>query len=255
MSIRSVLTRTTTCRDLFPILVLLASISLVSLPVSAQQKLNKRYPASKNVRIELKNIAGTITVESWDREEIRLSAVFESPAAKIAPRITPNGLVVDVMGDNRGRGEVGNVNFRLQVPATAAVDLETHQGDITVSNIRGDLVRAHVSLEGDIVLTGINAEKVMAQNTIGNIFFDGEFSRNGSYQFRSNKGDITIRIPAESAFRVVASSPTRQIALGQFWNDGFKNLGDGRKYEGDVRNGHATVSVSNFQGSITFMRR
>jgi len=35
--------------------------------VNAQQKLSKRYPVSKNVRIELKNISGTITVESWSR--------------------------------------------------------------------------------------------------------------------------------------------------------------------------------------------
>ena len=31
--------------------------------INAQQKLSKRYPVSKNVRIELKNISGTITVE------------------------------------------------------------------------------------------------------------------------------------------------------------------------------------------------
>jgi hypothetical protein len=236
------------------LLVLAVAISSTGV-LLAQQKLNKRYPAGKNVRIELKNISGTITVESWAREEIKLSAVIESPSAKLTPRITPDGLVIDVMGDNRGRGEVGNVNFKLQVPVNASVDLETRQGDISVSNIRGGLVRAHVSSEGDIVLTGISANQVIARNTIGNIFFDGEFSRDGNYQFTSGKGDITIRIPADSAFRVVASSQARKIVLGQFWNDRFKSMGDGRKYEGDVRNGHAAVTVSNFQGSITFMRR
>lgn len=255
MSMRFVSTRTAVMRVCFSVLLVL-SVAISSTGVLlAQQKLNKRYPAGKNVRIELKNISGTITVESWAREEIKLSAVIESPSAKLTPRITPDGLVIDVMGDNRGRGEVGNVNFKLQVPVNASVDLETRQGDISVSNIRGGLVRAHVSSEGDIVLTGINANQVIARNTIGNIFFDGEFSRDGNYQFTSGKGDITIRIPADSAFRVVASSQARKIVLGQFWNDRFKSMGDGRKYEGDVRNGHAAVTVSNFQGSITFMRR
>ena len=221
----------------------------------AQRSLKRTYPAGKNVRIELKNISGTITVESWNRDEIKLSAIFESPIAKLTPRATGECLVVDVMGDNRGRGDVGSVNFKLQVPEEATVDLETRQGDISVTNIRGGLVRAHVSSEGDIVLTGITAGQVIAQNTIGNIFFDGEFSRSGSYQFKSGNGDITIRIPADSAFRVVASSQARNIALGQFWNENIKNLGGGRKFEGDVRNGHATVTVSNFQGRITFMRR
>ena len=255
MSIRFRSTRVCSSRVSFSLLII-ASVAIAGTFTSfAQQRVKRTYPAGKNVRIELKNISGTITVESWDRDEIRLNAVLESPTAKLVPRSTNDLLIVDVMADNRGRGEVGAVNFKLQVPSGATVDLETRQGDISVSNIRGGLVRAHVSSEGDIVLTGINAGQVIASNTIGNIFFDGEFSRNGSYQFKSGHGDITIRIPADSAFRVVASSQAKKIALGQFWNDKFRSMGDGRKYEGDVRNGHASVTVSNYQGSITFMRR
>ena len=52
---------------------------LASTPRNAQQRLSKRYPAGKNVRIELKNISGTITVESWNRDEIKLTATLESP--------------------------------------------------------------------------------------------------------------------------------------------------------------------------------
>lgn len=255
MSIRCRSTQVKSSRVYFSILVL-ASVAFLGAPSSAAQHTIKRtYPAGKNVRIELKNISGTITVESWNRDEIKLHATLESPTAKLAPRSSHDGLVVDVMGDNRGRGEVGNVNFKLQVPENATVDLETRQGDISVSNIRGGLVRAHVSSEGDIVLTGINAVQVMASNTIGNIFFDGEFAPEGSYQFKSGHGDITIRIPADSAFSVVASSQAKRMDLGQFWNNRFRNLGNGRKLEGDVREGHAKVTVSNYQGSITFMRR
>ncbi len=117
------------------------------------------------------------------------------------------------------------------------------------------LVRAHVSLEGDIELSGISASEVYAQNTIGNIFFDGEFARGGTYRFQSSKGDITIRIPAESAFNLEAAAPNKKITLGQFWNKGFRSLGDGRKLQGDVVDGRSKVVVTNFQGSITFMRR
>lgn len=255
MSIRARRTRASICRACFSIVILASLACTAVLAVYAQHKVSKRYPAGKKVRIQLKNISGTITVESWNREEIKLYAVLESPAANLSPLATGDGLLIDVMGDNRGRGEVGDITFRLHVPVNATVDLETRQGDISVSNIRGDLVRAHVSSEGDITLTGITAEKVIARNTMGNIFFDGEFSRNGEYQFASGRGDITLRIPADSAFKVVASSQAKRIAMGQFWNDGFRNLGNGRKYEGYVRNGHALVTVTNFQGSITFMRR
>jgi hypothetical protein len=229
--------------------------TLAAEPARAQQHVSKRYPAGKNVRVELKNISGTITVESWNRDEIKLSAELESPKANLSPRQSRDELIVDVLGDNRGRGDIGNINFRLQVPVNSSVDLETKRGNITVTNIHGGLVRAHVSSEGDIELTGISATQVFAQNTIGDIFFDGEFSRGGTYQFQSGRGNINIRIPADSAFNLVAAAPNRKIALGEFWNNGFKNMGDGRKYVGDVVDGRSKVIVTNFQGSITFIRR
>lgn len=222
--------------------------------VRAQQQLSKRYPAGKNVRIELRNISGTIVVESWNKDEIRLSATIESKNAHVVPRQIEECLVVDVMSDNRGLGDVGDINFKLLVPVNSSVDLETRRGNISVSNIRSGLVRAHVSSEGDIELTNITASQVIAQNVIGNIFFDGEFSRGGTYEFKSTKGDITIRIPGNSAFRLVAASPARKIALGDFWNDRFKTQ-DGRKYVGDVGDGRSSVSVTNFSGQITFLRR
>jgi len=63
-----------------------------------------------------------------------------------------------------------------------------------------------------------------------------------------------IRIPADSAFRLVVASPAKKVNFGQFWNDGFKTQ-DGRRYFGDVGDGRSSVSVTNFSGAITFLRR
>src|SRR5262245_11678487 len=256
MTSRSLILQNRYLAGVLSVLTIVAVIVLAAAPaVLAQQRLSKRYPCGKNVLIELKNVSGTITVQSWHTDEIRLSATMESPSAHVVPRQMEDSLVVDVMGDNRGRGDVGDVNFKLQVPPNSSVDLETKRGNISVSNLRGVSVRAHVSSEGDIELANVSASQVIAQNTIGNIFFDGEFSRGGTYEFKSTKGDITIRIPGDSAFRLVASSPARKIQVGPFWNNGFKTLGDGRRLVGDVGDGRSSVSVTNFSGQITFMRR
>jgi DUF4097 and DUF4098 domain-containing protein YvlB len=232
----------------------LLALTQLSFAVQAQQQVSKRYPVGKNVRVELRNISGTIVVESWNKDEIRLSATIESKGTHITPKQVNECLMIDVMSDNRGRGDVGDINFKLQVPVNSSVDLETRRGNISVANISSGLVRAHVSSEGDIELTNVTASHVIAQNVIGNIFFDGEFSRGGTYEFKSNKGDITIRIPGNSAFRLIAASPARKIALNDFWNNNFKTQ-DGRKYVGDVGDGRSSVSVTNFSGQITFLRR
>src|SRR5262249_72874 len=237
----------TSARRALPFAMAIVTGLCISTTTFAQQHLSKRYQTSKNVRVELRNISGTIIVESWNKDEIRLSATMESPNAHIVPKQMDESFIVDVMNDNRGRGDVGDVNFKLQVPVSSSVDLETRRGQISVSNLRGASVRAHVSTEGDIELTNITAGQVVAQNSNGTIFFDGEFSTGGTYEFKSTKGDITIRIPGNSAFRLVAASPARKIALGEFWNNGFRTQ-DGRRYVGDVGDGRSSVSVTNFSG-------
>lgn len=239
----------------FSAIVVLALIYSSSAGVLAQNRISKRFPAGKNVRVELKNISGTITVESWNRNEIKITASSEAPNANVYPKLMGECVSIDVMGDNRGRFDIGDVNFKIQMPQNSSVDIETRRGDITINNIRGGLVRAHISTEGDIRLIDISATQVLAQNTIGDIHFDGGFSPGGTYQFQSTKGNISIRIPADSAFRLVAAAPTKKILLGAFWNNGFKTLGDGRKFVGDVGDGRSSVMVTTFQGSITFIRR
>ena len=190
-----------------------------------------------------------------ERSEIRITATMEAPAVHFNPRQTDTGLVIDIVGDNRDRRDVGDANFKIQVPSRSSVDLETRSGQITVSNIQGDLVRAHVWTSGDIMLSGVNAARVFASNTTGNIFFDGEFASGGTYEFKSGQGTISLRLPANCGFRVVATSSSKRISMGEFWNKDMQTLGEGRRITGDVGDGRASVTVTNYQGQINFYRR
>jgi hypothetical protein len=240
--------------------VVLAAISVLSfstaLDAFAQKSFSKTYPARKNVRLELNNWSGAITVEAWGRNEIKITARMESPAARFTPEISDDGLKVDVVTQNKGRGEIGAVNFWVQVPVNSAVDLDTKRGDITVRGVQGSLVRVRVALEGDLQLTDIRAGSVIAENTMGDILFDGELLSGGSYKFSSMQGNINIRIPIDSAFRLVATAPlTRSITLGGFADAGLSFIGDGRKVVGNVGDGRASLTVINQRGKISFIRR
>lgn len=224
--------------------------------VSAQKKFTRNYPASKNVRLQLTNRTGTVTVEGWDKSEISISAFMEAPAANIEPQSLSGTIVVNLVKDNQGRTEVGNVNFLIKVPYSSSVDIETRMGNLNVSNVRGGLVRAHISSEGDITLTNIAADNVAAENVIGDIFFDGTVAEKGTYRFASTRGNINLRIPFNSSFKLVATAPsTRNISLGDFGSSGMRYVGDGRRVVGQSGEGSATISVTNQRGSIAFIRR
>lgn len=221
-----------------------------------QKKFSRSYPAGQSVRLQLLNRTGTVIVEGWNRNEVNITATLEAPAANISPQSVSGTIVINLVRDNQGRNGVGNVNFLIRVPYTTEVDVETKIGNLRVSNVRGGLVRAHISSEGDIQLLNIGASAVSAENVIGDIFFDGELAPGGNYRFSSMSGNINLRIPFNASFRLVATAPsTRNISLGVFGAGNLNYLGDGRRVVGRFGDGSATLSVTNQRGSIGFLRR
>jgi hypothetical protein len=244
-------------RTLFACAVLALASVCLTLDARAQQRYSRSFAPRKSVSLLLKNRSGLVEVQGWERAEIRVTAILESPAARFTPTLTDEGLIIDVASDNRGRDDVGDVNFHIQVPYDAVVDVQTTRGDITVRNIRGQLVHAHVFSEGDIELTDIRATMVVAENVMGNITFDAELLRGGSYELKSTQGDINMRIFPGSGFTLTATAPrTRAINIGGFASMGnFDYQGDNRRVTGHVGDGSAKIIMTNLRGSINLSPR
>lgn len=240
--------------SLFAFTVLFVSFAA---EVSAQRTITKKYPASKNVRFEMKNISGSITIEAWERNIIEVAATLYSPAAQFTPEQTEGCVGIDVVRDNRGRA-VGDINFRVRVPANSTVNIETKRGNISINNVRGGMVRARVSTNGDIELTGIRSSEVIAENGVGHLLFDGELVGGGAYTFKSLSGDINIRVPKNSAFSLVASAQPNSINLNSFASPSLNIVADGRKIYGDVGQSGGRLpmlTVFNQRGTISFIAR
>ena len=230
-------------------------LSLFATQAAAQKRFSRVYPAGQDIRLTLINKSGTVTVEGWNRQEVAINAAMEAPAANIAPQSLSGVIDINLLRDNQGR-DTGNVNFVIRVPYNSKVDIETRIGNLQVSNVRSGLVRAHITSEGDITLTNIYATAVSAENTMGDIFFDGEIQENGQYRFASMKGVINLRIPFTSSFKLVATAPSsRNINLGAFDNAELNRVSDGRRVIGKFGSGSATLTVTNQRGGIGFFAR
>ncbi len=242
-------------RAVFAAACIVLALAASAADARAQRRMTKEYPAAPNVRLFLNNRSGSVTVEAWDKNRIKVTAAIESGSTRVVPQVSGEGLTIDVEREN---GEdTGDVNFTIQVPPESTVDIQTKRGNITVRNVRGSIVRARVSTEGDIELTGIRAHTVMAENIRGNILFDAELLNGGSYMLKSVEGDIQLRITADAGFRLTAVAPrTRNIDLGGFAGRGqFEFFNDRRKVVGKVGDGGASLNMTNGRGTIVFMQR
>ena len=244
--------RARVCMSLAALAVFALSLAPAAL---AQRRFTREYPTQSNIRVQLLNRSGKIEVIAWDKNSVRVTATMESSSAKMTPEVNGDGVTIDVRRDNRE--DVGDINFLIRVPADSTVDISTMSGGIIIRNVHGQMVRAHVTSEGDIELTGIRAQTVMAENTVGNILFDAELLRGGTYVLNSTQGDIQLRISAEAGFRLMAVAPrTRNIELNGFTQMGeFEFMNEKRKVVGKVGDGSASLSTTNGRGSIVFMPR
>jgi hypothetical protein len=232
------------------------ALSLSPLNVLSQHKFQKTYRLAGETKVHLHNLSGSVTVLVWERDEIKVVADMESPVAKLFPLTSQQGLTIDVVDDNRGRTDMGDVNFTINVPAHSSVDVETKRGNIIVRGITGSMVRARVTLEGDIELTGLRAFKVMASNIAGDILFDGELAPTGIYELSSVNGNINVRIPSKSHFRLTATAPlSGRIDIGRFASMGLFDMRDKRKVVGRVGEGRATFNLLNTRGQIVLTGR
>ncbi len=235
--------------------LLLGVVFFFASEITAQKRYSKSYPASKNVNVKLINRTGSITIEGWNKEEVKILADMETPSTNIQPQNQSGTIIINVVKDNQGRNDVGYVNFLIKVPYSSSINIETMIGNLTVSNVGGVLVRAHISSEGEITLTNIGAANVSAENVIGDIFFDGEIAANGIYRFSSTRGNINVRIPTDASFNLVATAPSsRNISVGKFPNMNL-NFSDLRRVYGKVGDGSASITITNQRGSISLFGR
>ena len=237
-------------------LVMFSALALFSpAEASAQKGFTKEYPATPNVRLFLINRSGTVEVIAWERAKVKVSARMESSSTRVVPQVSGDDVTIDVERENRE--DKGDVNFTVYVPAYSTVDIQTKRGNIIVRNVRGSVVRARVSTEGDIELTGIRAQMVVAENIMGNILFDAELLDGGTYELKSTQGDIQLRINADAGFRLTATAPrTRNIDVNGFAGRGqFEFFNDKRKVIGKVGNGGAKLNTTNTLGSISIAPR
>jgi len=256
MNIRPPDTRNQTAATRSVLTSLALAFLLFSLSPSAfaQRRVTRKYPAQQNVRLEMKNVSGTITVEAWDKNEILVTANVFAANDNLNPEQTDCCLHIDVVRANHGR-MVGDINFNIKVPVNSTVNIETKRGNISISNVRGELVRAHISTSGDIEMFGIHVNQVIAENGMGNLTFDGELLPGGSYTFKSLSGDTVIRLPENSSFSLVANGQPQSINLNTFASPGLSFVGDGRKVYGNVGRGEsrATLTILNQRGTITLV--
>ena len=209
-------------------------------PAMAQQSITKRANVAPDATIEVSNVQGSVTITTWDKNEVELVAELESQKDELEFEATERHVRIEVERPKGkyGRGDEEDANLTLRVPVRARLIADTVSADIDVTGARGEqslesvsgevrtqafdaAIRAS-SVSGDVTVTGNGGKAaVTTENVSGSSVVTGV---RGSYSGEVVSGDINATVAAAERLEVSSVSgeidvqaeltPTAQVEMG-----------------------------------------
>jgi len=145
---------------------------------------------------------GGIRIEGWDRNEIHVQAVINTRARSDAEakhlasgvQIQAGSGKVTASGPSTSRGENWSVSFRIHVPRHNDLDLNAHNGGVTISGVSGNIRFDTNNGGGRLVDLGGDV-KGATHNGGLNVLLSGTRWEGAGLDVETTNGGVTLSIP------------------------------------------------------------
>lgn len=162
------------------VLMVLASASAL-----AGKSVDERWEINANATVAIENIAGSIEIQGWDRNEAHLTGELGNSVDELEISASDASLQITVA--NRNRRNVDNTELKLMVPKGASVDVTAVSADIEISGLDNEKLTAS-SVSGDVDVSA-SSGRVSIESVSGDVEFDGHTLRISA---ESVSGDINL---------------------------------------------------------------
>jgi len=204
---------------------------------------DERRPLDADGRVYVNNVAGTVVVDSWDKNEVYLRGELSGDADSVELSGGTSNLSIVVKLPKKSHVS-GDADLTLTVPANARVELETVSADVSAMNLRGptkintvsgaaqlQLASPDVSVQtvsGDITLRGPSRStfaksvsgdlhlagmqgRLLVETVSGNVQLDG--GRFSDLHLKSVSGDMRLDVTLAQHSQVVGDTLSGDITL------------------------------------------
>jgi hypothetical protein len=229
------------------------------------ERFSQTYPLSANGRVRVENVNGSVTVEGWDRNEVKLEYVKTADTrerlddVEIRIDARPDSFSVETDFGDWKSGERWRdsgrlvVEYRLMVPRAAVLDeVETVNGGVTVSNFTNTIKVSAVN--GTVAASQIRGTAKLS-TVNGEVKADLDRIEAGSrITLETVNGRVELTIPSDSSALVKADSLNGDIR-NDFGLQVRKGKYVGRDMYGRIGSGDAHIKLSSVNGGLNVMRK
>ncbi len=236
--------------------------------IDETERFEQNYPFNSKGKISVSNINGSITVEAWDKNEIKLEYIKTADSKE---KLEEVNVKIDASqdffrvetdydswrrrnGNNWGKNN-GNlkVEFRLMVPKSAFLDeIETVNGSVMISNMTNFTNASAVN--GNIKALNLRGTaKISTVNGTTEASFD-EIANSGQISLETVNGQVNLLIPSDADAVVKAETVSGNI------NNDFgmyvrKGQYVGKDLYSKIGNGELKIKLSSVNGGLNIRRK
>jgi DUF4097 and DUF4098 domain-containing protein YvlB len=231
------------------------------------EKFEHTYPLTKNGNVSVSNVNGSIVVEAWDREEVKLEATKIADSKESLADVdldiesTPNAFSVEADykntnwngNRNEGRNRKIEVEFHLFVPRAAVLnEIETVNGSVTVSNFTN--VTKISAVNGNVNATNLRGAATLS-TVNGQVVADFDRVDPGSkINLSTVNGSVSLVVPSDLNATIKADSLNGNIT-NDFGLPMRKGQYVGRDLYGRVGTGEAQIKLDSVNGKLSIGRK
>jgi len=162
----------------------------------AAQNIDRTLKTGASPAVEIANVAGSVTVTGWDRQEVQVTGVIDNDKDEFEFSADDKRVVIEVRPERRARHERNDKDSRhngarldIKVPMASSLETETVSADIKVGGVRG--AQNLESVSGDISSVAFDEELELSAIS-GDIDVHGQGGR-ADVRLSSVSGKVTAR--------------------------------------------------------------
>ena len=234
------------------------------------EKFDQTYPLSATGRVSVSNVNGSIAIETWDRNEVRLEYVKTADdreaLADIVVNINsqPDSLTVETDCDKLYRNLKNNggqrknyrrsdVEYRLTVPRNAVLnEIEAVNGSVSITGA-SNMTKAS-AVNGEVRATNLRGTANLS-TVNGTVIADfDQLKTGGRISLNTVNGTVDLMIPSDANATIKADTVNGKIS-NDFGLPVRKGEYVGSDLYGKVGSGDVHIRLNSVNGALSVKRK
>ena len=143
---------------------------LLATPALAEREFNKTVKAEADGIVTVENIAGSVAIIGWDRDEVQVAGTLTGDVEDV---IVDSGrkTAIKVKYPRNRKNSRASADLVIHVPAGSRVDVECISASVEISDVTGEVDAESIS--GEVTVKGPCA-MVSAESISGSVTYEGK---------------------------------------------------------------------------------